>query len=164
MEDPSGSRARLRIQMSAADGALQKLSHENPRLATALANLVRVLADEAARTPRFAQALGDALLVETDVELDAQANVRKLSVAKGANPRRKRESGPFDPFVVYRDADEAVLRTRLHELEVEQLKDIIAEHAMDYDKLAMRWRTPNRLQDRIVERVRARETKGDVFR
>ncbi|MGN0039958.1 MAG: hypothetical protein ACI39A_02885, partial [Rhodococcus sp. (in: high G+C Gram-positive bacteria)] len=76
----------------------------------------------------------------------------------------KRAPGPFDPFAVYREAGEPGLRVQLDVLDAERLKDIIAEHAMDYDKLAMRWRTPSKLRDRIVERVKALTTKGDVFR
>ncbi len=73
----------------------------------------------------------------------------------------KRAPGPFVPF---RDGGEAGLREKLAPLDVEQLEDIVAEHAMDHDRLAMRWRTPKKLQDRIVERVKALTTKGDAFR
>ena len=66
--------------------------------------------------------------------------------------------------MVYRDGGDDGLRGKLASLSVYELKDIIAEHGMDCDKLAMRWKTATRLQDRIVERVIARESKGDAFR
>jgi hypothetical protein len=47
---------------------------------------------------------------------------------------------------------------------MEELKDIVAEHGMDSRKLAMKWKTPDRLIDLIVETVRERVTKGNVFR
>ena len=40
---------------------------------------------------------------------------------------------------------------------------MIAEHGMDRDKLAMKWKTPDRLIERIVDTVRSRSAKGDVF-
>ena len=94
----------------------------------------------------------------------APAPVARPAAARTSARRSRRAPGAFDPFVVYRESGEATLRERLSSLGVEQLKDIIAEHAMDYDKLAMRWRTPSKLQDRIVERVKALTTKGDAFR
>ncbi|MEE2061429.1 hypothetical protein [Rhodococcus artemisiae] len=78
--------------------------------------------------------------------------------------RAERAPGPFDPFEVFRDGGESGLRDKLALLDVDRLKDIIAEHAMDCGKLAMRWRTPSKLQERIVDRVKALSTKGDAFR
>jgi hypothetical protein len=50
------------------------------------------------------------------------------------------------------------------QLELEELRDIIAEHGMDADKLAMKWKDASRLVERIVERVGARSEKGSAFR
>ncbi|MFG2683889.1 hypothetical protein ACGFYH_34245, partial [Streptomyces sp. NPDC048392] len=49
-------------------------------------------------------------------------------------------------------------------LTLEQLRDIIAEHGMDHDRLAMKWKDPQRVIDRIVERVESRTAKGAAFR
>jgi hypothetical protein len=65
---------------------------------------------------------------------------------------------------VYAEQGEATLRERLTELDLEQLRDIIAEHGMDTDRLAMKWRDRSRVVDRIVERVVDRAAKGDAFR
>jgi len=49
-------------------------------------------------------------------------------------------------------------------LNIEQLKDMVAEHGMDQAKLAMKWRTSDRLVDLIASTVAARARKGDAFR
>jgi hypothetical protein len=59
---------------------------------------------------------------------------------------------------------EDVLRKRLSLLELEQLKDVVAEYGMDAGKLVMKWKDTMRIIDRIVELSLARSTKGDAFR
>ncbi|MGX7732181.1 hypothetical protein ACWPOB_23365 [Rhodococcus sp. 2H158] len=152
--------ARLRLQIGEASAAMLRLQGSSPAAATALVRLVQVIADEAARTPRFANALASALTATGEATPPAAPAPRKAPAAR----RGTRAPGPFDPFAAFRDGGEAGLRAQLAPLDVEQLKDIVAEHAMDYDRLAMRWRTPKKLQDRIVERVKALTTKGDAFR
>ncbi|MDO1484948.1 Uncharacterised protein [Rhodococcus rhodochrous] len=164
--DTDMAQARLRVRIGEASSALLRLDEAAPGTAGALVALVQVIADEAARTPRFAKALAGALSVTADpsVPAPAPATAARPAAARTSPRRSRRAPGAFDPFAVYRESGEATLRERLASLGVEQLKDIIAEHAMDYDKLAMRWRTPSKLQDRIVERVKALTTKGDAFR
>lgn len=164
--DTDMAQARLRVRIGEASSALLRLDEAAPGTAGALVALVQVIADEAARTPRFARALAGALSVTADASAPtpAPAPATRPAAARTSARRSRRAPGAFDPFVVFRESGEATLRERLSTLGVEQLKDIIAEHAMDYDKLAMRWRTPSKLQDRIVERVKALTTKGDAFR
>jgi len=164
--DTDMAQARLRVRIGEASSALLRLDEAAPGTAGALVALVQVIADEAARTPRFAKALAGALSATADpsVPAPAPAPAARPAAARTSPRRSRRAPGAFDPFAVYRESGEATLRERLASLGVEQLKDIIAEHAMDYDKLAMRWRTPSKLQDRIVERVKALTTKGDAFR
>ncbi|KHJ71528.1 MULTISPECIES: hypothetical protein [Rhodococcus] len=164
--DTDMAQARLRVRIGEAGSALLRLDEAAPGTAGALVALVQVIADEAARTPRFARALAGALSVTADASAPtpAPAPATRPAAARTSARRSRRAPGAFDPFVVFRESGEATLRERLSTLGVEQLKDIIAEHAMDYDKLAMRWRTPSKLQDRIVERVKALTTKGDAFR
>ncbi|WP_346765373.1 hypothetical protein [Rhodococcus sp. 105337] len=193
MTKPDTGEARLRMQIGEATAALLRLDDTAPGTAGQLVALVRVVADEAARTPRFAKSLSTVLsqgalspgagpasgpggawnvryaLGAADPENTAPAHDTapegSVAPAQKAPARRgKRAPGPFDPFAVYREAGEPGLRVQLDVLDAERLKDIIAEHAMDYDKLAMRWRTPSKLRDRIVERVKALTTKGDAFR
>lgn len=75
----------------------------------------------------------------------------------------RRKPGPFDPMAVYREQPET-LNPRLEGLEIEQLKDIIAEHGMDRAKLAMKWQTKGRLVDLIITTIQSRAQKGDAFR
>jgi hypothetical protein len=49
-------------------------------------------------------------------------------------------------------------------LSIDQLKDIIAEHGMDTDKLAMKWKGRDRIIALIVTTVKSRMAKGDAFR
>jgi hypothetical protein len=70
----------------------------------------------------------------------------------------------LDPFAVFGDHGETGLRQRLADLNLEQLRDILAEHGMDHDRLAMKWKDPARVTDRIVEKVAARAAKGSGFR
>ncbi|MGW6694925.1 hypothetical protein ACWF62_14255 [Rhodococcus sp. NPDC054953] len=128
----------------------------NPAAGEALSRLVHVIAAEAARTPRFAKALADALG-------GAPTPVQPRAAAKPA-ARSKRARGLLDPFAVFETSGEPGLRARLSTLTVDQLKDIVAEQGMNHDGAAMRWKTASRLVDRIVERVQARSTKGDVLR
>ncbi|MDE0403802.1 MAG: hypothetical protein OXI53_00610 [Nitrospira sp.] len=57
-----------------------------------------------------------------------------------------------------------MLRAELALLTLDQLKDIVADYGMDREKLVMKWKTPNRVIDRIVEISISRAHKGDVFR
>ncbi|NLU62067.1 hypothetical protein HCA61_07290 [Rhodococcus sp. HNM0563] len=167
-DDDRGSRddvsdARLRVRIGEASASLLRLNGAAPIAAESLVALVRVIADEAARNQRFADAIAGALRPVT-AEVAAAPARRQAPVRKAPAGRAKRAPGLFDPFEAFRDGGEAGLRDRLAPLDVDRLKDIIAEHAMDYDKLAMRWRTPSKLRERIVDRVKALSTKGDAFR
>ncbi len=82
---------------------------------------------------------------------------------KGKERSRRRKPGPFDPIEVYQ-ARPDTLEPRLEDLEIEQLKDIIAEHGMDRSRLAMRWKTKKRLVDLILVSVKNRVLKGEAFR
>lgn len=111
--------------------------------------LFHVIMEEASRNPEFATRLEEAV-----------AGMRSAAPAKKSNRRAK---GVLDPFALF-TSGEGRLRAELNKLDVEQLKDIIAEHGMDADKLAMKWKTPDRLVERIIETVKSRSRKGDAFR
>lgn len=130
--------------------ALQRAGE--PRLATTVDRLREVLADAIADNPGLARALSDLW------------PPRLQDSSKSRLQGGRRPPGPFDPFAVFAEGGESALRERLSDVDIEQLKDIIAEHAMDHDRLAMRWKTSDRLIDRIVETVEARARKGSAFR
>jgi hypothetical protein len=50
------------------------------------------------------------------------------------------------------------------ELSLEQLRDIVAEFGMDPGKLVLKWKSPQKVIDRIVEISMPRAQKGDAFR
>ena len=76
---------------------------------------------------------------------------------------RRRNPPSLDPFALYSHGEEH-LRDALSNKDVEQLKDIVAGYGMDRARLALRWRSPERLIDLIVDTVRSRAQKGDAFR
>ncbi len=55
----------------------------------------------------------------------------------------------MDPFEIYR-RDPVALRPALEQLDIEQLKDVVAQYAMDARRLALKWKTPERLIERAV--------------
>lgn len=115
-----------------------------------LRELFQRVVDEAEANPQFAAVL------------KAEFGTRRKR-GKGGGTSGRRARGVIDPFAVRKDGEQA-LRDGLNELTVEQLKDIVAEHGMDPGKLAMKWKTPERLIDLIVETVERRRTKGSAFR
>lgn len=137
------------------EAALLDLAHSrDDALAARLTRLFTAVAAEASKTPRFANALARALQEKTP------------QIHEAAKPRRgsRRNPGPFDPFEVYADSQEAGLRERLSSLDLEQLRDVVAQHGMDNDRLAMKWKDPLRVIDRIVDRVSSRTAKGSAFK
>ncbi|HEX6038315.1 hypothetical protein [Longimicrobium sp.] len=117
---------------------------------------------EAERSPAFARRLEDALSAIPPAPPSAPA---KMPATPATAKRRggRRPAAVLDPFVVFQ-AGEGMLRARLSELTLDQLKDVVAEHGMDPSKLAMKWKKPERLVDLIVTTVRERLEKGDAFR
>jgi hypothetical protein len=65
---------------------------------------------------------------------------------------------------VFADSGESGLRDRLTALNLEQLRDIVAEHGMDHDRLAMKWKDSERVMERVIDRVTSRASKGSAFR
>lgn len=121
-----------------------------------LLELARAVADEAERNPEFALKLGTVLGLE-------QGRGEEKGI-KGARPRRRRAPAAFDPLAVLRECDDKELRSRLTGLDLEQLKDIVAQYGMDPGKLVMKWKTRERVADRIAEISAKRAQKGDAFR
>ncbi|MBF6253131.1 hypothetical protein IU443_21465 [Nocardia farcinica] len=137
--------------IQAVTDALAKLADKNPELASSLAALMSTVVQEATRTPRFASAL---------TQTFAPMGVDE------PRPKRtgRRAPGIIDPYAVYAESGDDGLRRRLAELSLEQLRDIVAEHGMDHDRLAMKWKDPNRLISRIADKVSTRSSKGSAFR
>ena len=151
LDDDHRSKEVLAKTIQALGDTLLDLHASDPALALRLTRLTVAVTDEACRTKRFAQALAGAL----DADQGLTSNSRRTG---------RRKPGILDPFADYIERGSEGLRERLATLDLEQLKDIVAEHGMDHDRLAMKWKDPERVIDRIVQRVSARATKGDAFR
>src|SRR5437879_11662424 len=101
-----------------------------------LQNIFAEIVKEAEKNPDFATRLARVLLAERATATPAR--------------RFRRSPAVVDPFTVYASGGEPRLRDELNGLDMEQLKDIVAEHGMDQAKLALKWKTPGRLIDLIV--------------
>lgn len=116
-----------------------------------LNELVRAIVGEAERNPDFAEKVGQAL--------GLKEKIPKEKVIRGAH---RRAPATLDPVELVRQG-ESILRERLNELNIEQLKDIVADYGMDQGKLVLKWKTPDRVIDRIVEVSLSRVKKGEGF-
>ena len=126
------------------------------RIRSKLLALARTVADEAECNPDFAQK------VEAVLGVEPRERGRK-ETARG-RPRARRAAAVLDPVAILRAAGPAELRSRLSGLDLEQLKDIVAQHGMDPGKLVMKWKSEERITGRIVEMSMSRASKGDAFR
>lgn len=127
------------------------------KLRRILAELARAVADETEKNPEFAGRIAAAL---GQVDEPFKQQVR---VPTEGRPRNRRPRAALDPIEIAREG-EVALRTRLAELTVEQLKDVVADYGMDPGKLVTKWKTGDRIIDRIVEISLARSQKGNAFR
>lgn len=153
--------------------AIRQLASVRDELADVMANLVAVVAEQARQNASFAARLSDVLIVDRGHQKVVSSHETPTTpvarASDGASPmarpkRARRAPGPWDPYNVYAEVGEVGLRERLSGLELEQLRDIIAEHGMNTDGLAMRWTKADRVVGRIVARVVDRAAKGDAFR
>jgi hypothetical protein len=128
-------------------------------LKRALNDVVRAVLEEAERNPEFLRRLEEALGIgeaKTRTPAEKQAHP---APSRGAH---RRAPAIFDPIELARQG-EATLRSRLGELTLEQLKDVVADYGMDPGKLVLKWKTPERIIDRIVEVSIGRAKKGEGF-
>ncbi len=121
------------------------------KLKKVLHELMRIVINEAERNPEFARKLEDALGLEGSAPKPMPLR-----------PSNRRAPAILDPVDLARQGED-ILRARLAELNLEQLKDIVADYGMDPGKLVLKWKTPVRVIDRIVEISMGRAKKGGVF-
>jgi hypothetical protein len=170
--DETGADVDAAHDVRAAAASLSTLASVQPDAAVMLARLVAVIAVEATRSKRFARALAAGVGTPRGGSNTSEASARSPSgrsrterpTGTAARPANRRSLGPFDPFAIHGEGGEAALRQRLETLNLEQLRDILAEHAFDNDRLAMKWKDPARVVERIVDRVMSRAAKGSAFR
>ena len=129
-----------------------------------LRELAKAVEQEAAQNPQFAQRIDDILegaLPKPSGRTPAgeRAGGQDKPVRKG----NRRAPAVLDPVAVATEG-ESLLRKELSALSLDELKDIVAEHGMDPGKLVMKWKTPEKIIDKIVELSLSRARKGDAFR
>ena len=125
-------------------------------MSSTLRRLFDEIIEEAERRPEFGRRLSAAL---TEAPPLSQAGIHPPKRVS----RNRRAPGVLDPFDVFVQGEQA-LREALQKLNLDQLKDIVSQQAMDSSKRALKWRAPERLVDLIVETVRSRMEKGDAFK
>ena len=126
------------------------------RIRRKLLEFARAVADEAEQNAEFAQKLEAVLGL-------GQGRAKPKGTQRGRS-RKRRAPAAFDPVAVLRMEGSPRLRSRLSGLDLEQLKDMVAQYGMDPGKLVMKWKTWDRIADRIVEMSANRAQKGDAFR
>lgn len=135
-----------------------------------LVALSAVIADEAERNSAFRRRLEEVLSShrsEPPALRDDKARGSKSRDSRAfTDSSRKggrRTPAVLDPTALARRSEET-LRRELSALDIEQLRDVVAQYGMDPGKLVMKWKDSSRIIDRIVELSMARSTKGDAFR
>lgn len=124
--------------------------------------LLREVIAEAEANPAFQERLAKALAAD---EKPVKAPVERKRQAKPAEhkrPSNRRTPAVLDPVQIARNG-ESELREALAKLDIEQLRDVVADYGMDPGKLVMKWRDADRIVDRIVEVARGRAQKGSAF-
>lgn len=124
----------------------------------------KVIAQEAENNPVFSARLEAALGLEDKKNSEssgAKTQGKGESQVKRASNRRP--PALLDPVQLARRG-ETELREELTKLNIEQLRDVVAEYGMDTGKLVLKWRDPERIIERVVEVARSRAQKGSAFR
>ena len=131
-------------------------------LRTVLRDFVKVVIDESEQNPDFAERLR--VVFESNAERTNKGRSGATATgSRGTRPTNRRPPAVLDPVSLAAQGEEA-LRAELAALTLDQMKDIVADYGMDRDRLVMKWRTKNRVIDRIVEISSNRAQKGDAFR
>lgn len=109
--------------------------------------------NEARNNPDFCQRLNILL-----------SNNENVSEIKHESQKRggRRSPGIINPFDIYKNGENELIET-LSGLDIEKIKDIIAQNGMDTSRLAMKWKNKEKLIDLIVRFVAARNEKGNSF-
>jgi hypothetical protein len=114
--------------------------------------LFDLLRSEAKQNPDFGSRLAAVLGSDTDAVDE-----------KGIKRGNRRAPSTVDPVFEIQKGEQN-LRDLLAPLDLEQLRDVVAEYRMDPNKLVMKWHDRERIVDHIVETAMMRSKKGDAFR
>jgi hypothetical protein len=137
-------------------------------LRTVLRELAEAVADEAEHNQKFSERLERILESQSlPASHSGGGNTQSSSRIDASNESRKRGNrrapAILDPVGLAAQGEE-VIRSQLAALDLDQLRDIVADYGMDPGKLVMKWKRPERVVDKIVEISLSRARKGDAFR
>ena len=123
----------------------------NADIAKKLRGVFKVITDEAAKNEQFAANIAAALgFGETKIKPPAKKSTR-------------RDPAVLNPVKLIAE-DEKALELRLLDLSDKELKDIIAEFALDPAHVSSRWKKKEKFVALIMEMSRQWATKGNAFR
>lgn len=129
-----------------------------------LNSFFKVIVQEAESNPEFSARLEAALGLDDKKNLERSgAKAKETREPKIRRASNRRPPALLDPVQLARRG-EAELREELAKLNIEQLRDIVAEYGMDTGKLVLKWRDPKRIIERVIEVARGRAQKGNAFR
>lgn len=129
-----------------------------------LRELAEVIENEAAQNQDFSRRIDEVLKRAVPGSSLRTPTVEGADrTGKATRKRRRRAPAVLDP-VALATQGESTLRAELSALNLEQLKDIVAEHGMDPGKLVMKWKSDEKIIEKIVELSLSRARKGDAFR
>ena len=87
-----------------------------------------------------------------------------VEIPPGLKRTGRRAAARLDPFKVLTESDEAGLNLQLSQLDLESLRDIVAQFGMDPRRLVMKWKSPERVREHVTATTVQRARKGDAFR
>ncbi len=144
MAKTTTSERRLRALLDVVLGEMR----ENP----AFADKVSAVLDPQPSDPAAESAKGPSV-----------RNPRPPSTEGSAKRGNRRAASLVDPLNAIQSGQQ-YLRSQLEVLDLEQLRDVLADYRMDPSKLAMKWKDRERVIDHIVATAVERGQKGDAFR
>lgn len=127
------------------------------KLRQTLLALARVIADECDENAPFRKR------VEGVLGPNDERKAKKVAKTTIFGRPHRRTPAILDPVDLAGGGREA-LRSALAPLDIEKLKDIVAQFGMDPSKLVMKWKDRDRITEHIIDTSMTRATKGDAFR
>jgi len=124
-----------------------------------LTSFVKAIVEEAQENPRFRARL-EAIFEGSHL---SERMPKKVNDRFEAQKGGRRTPAVLDPVDLAR-FDLQGLRSRLEQLDLDRLLDVVAQYGMDPGKLVMKWKSRERVIERIMEVAESRATKGDAFR
>lgn len=131
--------------------------------------LLDVVVGEMRANPAFAEKVTAVLDPQPD---EPASESTKGSSGRDPRPRategltkrgNRRAASLVDPLTAIQLGQQH-LRSQLEPLDLEQLRDVLADYRMDPSKLAMKWKDRERVIEHIVATAVERGQKGDAFR